>query len=706
MSARWSPIAGVLLTAAIVLSAGEPVVRETRAQANQPFTESMLWLAPEDEVVGGDLARGAELLADGRAADALVSFGRALGDPVLGLYARLYVSRAYLALGRFDDAELAARQIVSSAPGGAAGEGALSILAASLEGRNRWNDAAVVWQTLAGVNTAGAPAALLRAAQAGEKGTDPALARLAYARIYYEFPTSAESAEATKALVKPGAPVAGPDVQQQELNRAEKLFAARRYADARKSYEAVAAYLPADQRDAAALRLAQLDFHQQRYVQARDRLRAIRQQAPWTNVDAEYYWLGTLRGLKLASDYIAAVAQFVERFPAHPLTEAALNELATYYILGDNDGRAAEVFTAMYARFPTGAFADRAAWKAGWWAYRNDNYRETIRIFESAAVAMRRADYRPSWLYWAARAHEELGEREAALAGYRQTVAFYRNSYYGRAASRAMTRLQGVRLVSATPAAPLALAPGAPPPNARIITALLRAELYDDAIAELRRIQQDLGSTPLVEATIAYALGRKGELRPGITAMRRAYPQFMAEGGETLPRRILTTIFPVDHWDLIRRYAAERRIDPFLLTALVAQESTFQADVRSSADAWGLMQLLPSTGRRYALKTGIRGFTTARLTDPETNVRLGTAYLSELLEMFGEVAPALASYNAGEHRVKRWLADRPGIPMDEFIDDIPFPETQNYVKRIIGTAEDYRILYSHLASTVPASSAR
>ena len=71
-------------------------------------------------------------------------------------------------------------------------------------------------------------------------------------------------------------------------------------------------------------------------------------------------------------------------------------------------------------------------------------------------------------------------------------------------------------------------------------------------------------------------------------------------------------IFPVDHWDLIRRYAAERRIDPFLVTALVAQESTFQADVRSAANAWGLMQLLPSTGRRYALKTGIARFTTAR----------------------------------------------------------------------------------------------
>jgi soluble lytic murein transglycosylase len=175
--------------------------------------------------------------------------------------------------------------------------------------------------------------------------------------------------------------------------------------------------------------------------------------------------------------------------------------------------------------------------------------------------------------------------------------------------------------------------------------------------------------------------------------MRRAYPQFMAAGGEALPREILTIIFPVDHWDLIRQQAAAHKLDPYLMTALVAQESTFQADVRSSANAWGLMQIIPGTGRRYARQLGIRPFSTWRLTDPQVNVRIGMTYFAELLAEFGDAAPALAAYNAGESRVRRWLAERPGIDRDEFIDDIPFPETQNYVKRILGTAEDYRLLY-------------
>ena len=105
------------------------------------------------------------------------------------------------------------------------------------------------------------------------------------------------------------------------------------------------------------------------------------------------------------------------------------------------------------------------------------------------------------------------------------------------------------------------------------------------------------------------------------------------------------------------------------------------------------MQIVPATGRRLARTLGIRGFTTSRLTNADTNIRMGTLYFSQLAQQFGGTHYALASYNAGESRVVRWKAERPGLDEDEFIDDIPFPETQNYVKRILGTAEDYRRLY-------------
>jgi len=215
--------------------------------------------------------------------------------------------------------------------------------------------------------------------------------------------------------------------------------------------------------------------------------------------------------------------------------------------------------------------------------------------------------------------------------------------------------------------------------------------------------QRVWGDSPQLQATSAWIRHQQGltlsaderfaALRGAITTMRRAYPQFMAAGGEALPADVLRIIFPLDYWPLITKYSEQHKLDPYLIAALMAQESTFTAEIRSHANAYGLMQIIPDTGRRYARKMGIKPFNTAMLRQAEINVQIGTQYFRDLIDKYGGAHFALASYNAGEARVDRWTEERPGIPQDEFIDDIPFPETQTYVKRILGTAEDYRYLY-------------
>ena len=105
------------------------------------------------------------------------------------------------------------------------------------------------------------------------------------------------------------------------------------------------------------------------------------------------------------------------------------------------------------------------------------------------------------------------------------------------------------------------------------------------------------------------------------------------------------------------------------------------------------MQLLPSTGRQYAKRLSLPRFSLGLLTTAEANIKMGTAYFADLVKQFGGLHFALATYNAGPSRIAKWIAAKPGLERDEFIDDIPFPETQNYVKRILGTAEEYRRLY-------------
>jgi soluble lytic murein transglycosylase len=276
------------------------------------------------------------------------------------------------------------------------------------------------------------------------------------------------------------------------------------------------------------------------------------------------------------------------------------------------------------------------------------------------------------------------------VARLRLVAVDYHNSYYGRLA---VTRLKDTRGGAVTPTLQrVAPAPAAVPTAGRIAT-LLSVGLNREAMGELQYAQRIWGDSPQLQATIALTHRRIGNVRAGINAMKRAYPQYLSEQGHLLPVEARKVLFPLDYWPLIRRHSGQRGLDPYLIAALVAQESTFDADVRSSANAYGLMQIVPSTGRRLARTLGIRRFSTSKLTDPDINVRMGTLYYKNLVNQFGGDHYALASYNAGESRVVRWIAERGELPRDEFIDDIPFPETQNYVKKILGTAEDYRLLY-------------
>src|SRR5918992_6229659 len=117
--------------------------------------------------------------------------------------------------------------------------------------------------------------------------------------------------------------------------------------------------------------------------------------------------------------------------------------------------------------------------------------------------------------------------------------------------------------------------------------------------------------------------------------MKRAYPQYLAAGGEDLPADLLGVLFPLDYWALIKKYAATEGLDPYLIAALMAQESTFDHDIRSPANAYGLMQVVPGTGRRYARTLRIPWRSTATLTNAEANVRIGTSYFRDLIDRFG-----------------------------------------------------------------------
>ncbi len=151
---------------------------------------------------------------------------------------------------------------------------------------------------------------------------------------------------------------------------------------------------------------------------------------------------------------------------------------------------------------------------------------------------------------------------------------------------------------------------------------------------------------------------------------------------------------PLQHEDVIRQQAADKHLDPALIAGVIYAETKF--DPRpSAAGAQGLMQILPQTAEFLAKRSGATTFTPADLATPEVNIAYGSYYLRYLLDQYdGHVVPALAAYNGGESNVNRWLADAHSRGHRLTIGNIPFPETQAYVRKVLKAQRDYRHTYA------------
>ena len=676
-----------------------------------PRELSQYWFAPDRESTASrsssaTLGAAARFATRGDHAKALATISQTKSHQgLLADYSTYYVATSQLQLLRASDALKTFKALRERKPVGYLSEAAALGEAAAHEALDDPASAIAVYEGLIDQRPMRLDQVYMRLGLAARLAHQRNKAADAFGHVYYEFALSEHTADAAAQLALLDVPPAtsGGARYKLELGRAERIFGTKDYAAARAAFEALRPRATEDDRPLIRLRLAECDLFLKRARIARDSLWALIDD-PQRGAEAYYYYALAARDLGDAATYLRISKYVVEHFPTSSWAEEALNGLATYYIRRDDDAAADEVLRELYAGYPRGIYGERAAWKIGWRSYRQKRFDETVRYFEQAAADFPRSDYRPSWLYWSGRARQQLNDRDGADQRFSLAVMDYLNTYYGRLAAK---RLGPAKTSAATAmpervvSADVILTPGLPP-TAPLIRALLVAELYDDAVNEIRYAQKVWGDSPALQATLAWtsvqqSVGRKGMeqfqlLRGSINTMRRAYPQFMTAGGEELPREVLTVIFPLAYWDLIKKNSAANNLDPYLMAALMAQESTFVADIRSHANAWGLMQLMPFTARDYARKLKIK-YSSRLLTDPVQNVRIGTLHFADAMKEFGDVALALAAYNAGPRPVRQWVKERPGVEREEFIDDIPYPETQNYVKRILGTAEDYRRLY-------------
>ncbi len=385
--------------------------------------------------------------------------------------------------------------------------------------------------------------------------------------------------------------------------------------------------------------------------------------------------------------------RLVGEFPASPIAPEALLAIGRSFEDERELDRARTAYERLYAAYPSSEAAVEARFRAAFTLYMDGDYEAAARRF--AAMSERAADgaERDRLGYWRARALEKAGKSRQARPIYSSVALSIESNYY--------PALAGLRIGVRPPTIPAASAPDpgrdAPPAlggdagfHLRRALALRSLGLENLAPAELKALES---FTPGIPALRGFVLAGYQDAGAWHLAVRGA--ERMAARGEIAPEMAERIRYPRAYWDLILSAATRDRLDPYLLLALTRQESLFDPHARSSSDARGLMQLLPTTAVRVA---SVPGASRLDLYNPAINIELGSSYLRQLLSQFnGDRFRAVAAYNGGEHAVEKWRAKFPGDD-DQWVENIGYRETRDYVKKVIGGLREYRLLYQSRAA--------
>jgi soluble lytic murein transglycosylase-like protein len=319
-------------------------------------------------------------------------------------------------------------------------------------------------------------------------------------------------------------------------------------------------------------------------------------------------------------------------------------------------------------------------WDKAWAAYARGDLNGAMPLLRFIADTYGNPNVKRQAEYWYARTIERAGRKADAAATYqRLAVAAYEDVYASYSEARGAKR----QAAPSNPPAPdwSEIAEKSMPPELRLAYELTALTDMKDAQQEIRK-NATRANHLFSDALLADLYNSTGALEPMYRSLRSAFPALATVEQDAVPPYFLKMYYPLRYQDTIKKYSVRNSVDPFLVMALILQESYFNPRARSRVGAIGLMQLMPATGEELGRQLhGV--FKVTRLEDPNTNIEIGTMHLKRIIGVFGgEVRLAIASYNAGEGNVAKWRRAAPHKPMDEFLESIPFPETRNYVKRV------------------------
>ena len=527
-----------------------------------------------------------------------------------------------------------------------------------------------------------------------------------YRKLYAELPLSFEATQSRSQLQAMGTPLS----PAERKSHADQLFNAKRYTDAGEEYHEIAQN---SSKSISGLSEANLDalkiYEAVCDLKLKHLSRRDVERLPDTGDDSaalKLYMLAEIsRNEDDRSGHDAIVAQMVKRFPTSRWLEEALYSGGNMYLIKHENQQAIYHYTTLVTLFPNSTYAPSAHWHAAWLNYRIRNYAEAARLMDEQIERYAGGIEVPSALYWRGRIFEDEDRNFAQAVNYYQALSTTYINYYYAILARQRLKVLASTAAPQTAAAPAPSLANVHPADVPELTAelpendihLIKARLLANASLN-EYIGPEIQASPdsaewgaLAQAEIYVSYG---EYTRALQSMKHSGISYFTLPIQQVPDEYWHLLFPKPYWSDLVANAQRNGLNPYLVASLIRQESEFNAGAVSHANAYGLMQLLPSTGKGVSKKAGIKRFTANDLLNPVTNLQLGTINLKQVLDRFGDQAEyALAAYNAGDVPVRQWLSSNDYKDVPEFVESIPYTETREYVQAILRNREMYRQLY-------------
>lgn len=646
------------------------------------------------------LALGHAYMLDRRYSDALDMYRRAAGaGKALDDYADYLGAQAALQAGRGTDAYALLDHFAERHPDSIFAANAPVLLANAYIQQNNPQGALKVLEPL--TNSAQASHSDFRYAlgRAYQMAGDTSHAAPIFRSIYAKMPLTFEAGQARAQLEAMGMPLTAAERKV----HADQLFNAKRYTEAGAEYHTIGRNDPSlsqADRDALAIYSAVCDM-KLKHISRRD-VEHLPDTADDTAALKLYMLAEVSRSEGDRAGHDAIIGQMIKRFPSSRWLEEALYSGGNMYLIKHDAQQAMYHYTTLVQMFPNSTYAPSAHWRSAWMNYRLRNYSEAARLMDEQIQRFAGGIEVPSAIYWRGRIYEDEEHNLGQAANYYRVLSStFVNYYYAEVARKRLTVLGTQPSVPPAPVLSSVHAPEVPPligdlpedePHLIKARLLANAALNEYIGPEIQAspTSPEWGALAQAQIYASYA-----ENTRALQSLKHSGISFFALPMDQVPPIYWQLLFPRPYWPDLASNSERNGLDPFLVASLIRQESEFNPGAVSRANAYGLMQLLPSVGKSLARKQGIRGFKPVQLLNPSTNLQLGTVNLKQVVDRFGgQLEYALAAYNAGDVPVRQWMADGNYKDITEFVESIPYTETREYVQAILRNRQMYRTLYS------------